>query len=85
MNNPRSELLPYLVKQQFERLLTTRSCVTFDGQPGFCQTVQDCYPYTKLHQSISPLETWIIGTRGTCHFVEASGRHVIASQTSFKI
>ena len=42
--------------------------MTFDSQSGVCLSVRECYPYTKLHQLLSPLETWVIGTVGTCHF-----------------
>lgn len=57
-------------------IVSDRSCMTFDRQPGTCLSVRDCYPYTKLHQSLSPLETWVIGTLGTCNFSEANGRQV---------
>lgn len=75
VNNPQSELVQD--GQQLKRLPAIRTCVTFDGLPGICQPVQECYPYTKLHKLLSPLETWVIGTRGTCHYAEADGRQVI--------
>ena len=53
-----------------------RSCYTFDNKRGYCRTVQECYKLTKLHQQISNLETWILGTRGTCNYVEPTGRQV---------
>lgn len=57
-------------------LSSDRSCKTFDYFPGVCMPVAECYPYTKMHQSISNLETWVVGTRGTCNYVEPSGRQV---------
>jgi len=53
-----------------------RSCYTFDNKRGYCRSVQDCYKLTKLHQRITNLETWILGTRGTCNYVEPTGRQV---------
>jgi len=53
-----------------------RSCYTFDNKRGYCRTVQECYKLTKLHQQISNLETWILGTRGTCNYVEPTGRQI---------
>ncbi|XP_046639209.1 chymotrypsin-2-like isoform X1 [Daphnia pulicaria] len=53
------------------------SCMTFDGQPGTCLSARECYPYTKVHQSLSSNETWVIGSLGTCHLsTEANGRQV---------
>ncbi|XP_032786548.2 chymotrypsin-2 [Daphnia magna] len=43
------------------------SCMTFDGQPGTCMSARECYPYTKVHQSLGPRDTWVIGSLGTCH------------------
>ena len=52
------------------------SCVTFDKKLGTCLSVKECYPYTRVHQDIGNLETWVIGTKGTCHYVEPDGRQV---------
>ena len=53
-----------------------RSCYTFDNKRGYCRSVHECYKLTKLHKEISNLETWILGTRGTCNYVEPTGRQV---------
>jgi len=52
-----------------------RSCWTFDNKHGTCTPVRECYPYTKVHQ-LDNLETWVIGTKGTCNYIEPSGRQV---------
>ena len=52
-----------------------RSCLTFDNLPGVCTPVQECYPYTKAHQ-LENLDTWVIGTKGTCNYHEPTGRQV---------
>lgn len=52
-----------------------KSCWTPDGKMGTCGTVRSCYPHFKL-PDLSNLETWVLGTRGTCHYVERDGRNV---------
>ena len=54
-----------------------RSCRTFDDKAGRCRTVQQCYTLTKMHQQIDNLQTWILGTKGTCNYVEPTGRQVL--------
>lgn len=51
-------------------------CLTYDGHSGVCLPVSECYPYTEAHRSIDNLDTWVIGTRGTCNYVEPSGKQV---------
>lgn len=53
-----------------------RSCLTFNKKAGVCKPVHECYPYTKAHQTLGNLETWVIGTLGTCNYVEPQGRQV---------
>jgi hypothetical protein len=53
-----------------------RSCLTFDRHVGVCLPISECYPYTKMHKTIDNLESWVIGTRGTCNYVEPSGKQV---------
>lgn len=53
-----------------------RSCVTFDRRAGVCRPLHECYPYTRAHQTLGNLETWVIGTLGTCNYVEPQGRQV---------
>jgi hypothetical protein len=57
-------------------LADEKSCFTTEGKLGFCTSVRSCYPKFKLPE-LSNLETWVIGTRGTCHYVEKDGRQVI--------
>ena len=52
-----------------------KSCWTPDGKMGTCGTVRSCYPHFKL-PDLSNLETWVLGTRGTCHYVQRDGRNV---------
>lgn len=61
-----------------------RSCLTFDRRAGVCKPVHECYPYTKAHQTLGNLETWVIGTLGTCNYVEPQGRQVSWSLCSSK-
>lgn len=56
-------------------LAAERSCWTTEGRVGSCTSVRTCYPKFKLPE-LSNLETWVIGTRGTCHYVEPDGRQV---------
>lgn len=56
-------------------LVSEKSCFTTEGKLGSCTSVRSCYPKFKLPQ-LSNLETWVIGTRGTCHYVEKDGRQV---------
>uniref|UniRef100_A0A0P5QYI9 Clip-domain serine protease n=1 Tax=Daphnia magna TaxID=35525 RepID=A0A0P5QYI9_9CRUS len=51
-------------------------CLTYDGHSGVCLPVSECYPYTEAHRSIDNLDTWVIGTRGTCNYVEPSGKQI---------
>lgn len=53
-----------------------RSCWTHDGKLGKCGSVRSCYPNSRLPE-LSSLETWVIGTRGTCYYAEPSGRQVL--------
>ncbi len=53
-----------------------RSCLTYELKVGTCMPVSECYPYTKMHQTIGNLETWVMGTRGTCNYAEPSGKQV---------
>lgn len=54
--------------------------MTFDGQPGTCMSARECYPYTKVHQSLGPRDTWVIGSLGTCHLsTDSIGRQVYDS------
>nr|CAH0104340.1 unnamed protein product [Daphnia galeata] len=65
--------IPQAVKPDHE----PHSCMTFDGQPGTCLSARECYPYTKVHQSLSSSESWVIGSLGTCHlFNKANGQQV---------
>jgi hypothetical protein len=57
-------------------LASEKSCFTTEGKLGSCTSVRSCYPKFKLPE-LSNLETWVIGTRGTCHYVEKDGRQVI--------
>ena len=59
--------------------LDNRSCLTYDRQQGTCLPVKDCYPYTKLHKELSNLETWVIGHRGSCNYVESDGQQVTSA------
>ncbi len=57
-------------------LMTERNnCWTPDGQTGFCGSLRSCYPNYKLPQ-LNNLEMWVLGTKGTCHYVEPDGRQV---------
>ena len=56
-------------------MMNEKTCWTPDGQMGRCGSVRSCYPHVKL-PSLSNLETWVLGTRGTCHYVEPDGRNV---------
>ena len=56
-------------------MMSGRSCWTHDGKLGTCGSVRSCYPNSRLPE-LSNLETWVIGTRGTCYYVEPSGRQV---------
>ena len=58
-----------------------RSCWTFDNKHGTCTAVRECYPYTKVHQ-LDNLETWVIGTKGTCNYIEPSGRQVQSDRST---
>ena len=53
-----------------------RSCLTYELKSGICMPATECYPYTKMHQTISNLETWVMGTRGMCNYAEPSGKQV---------
>nr|CAH0107104.1 unnamed protein product [Daphnia galeata] len=53
-----------------------RTCLTFDRHAGVCLPISECYPYTKMHKSIDNRESWVIGTRGTCNYVEPSGKQI---------
>ena len=57
-------------------LLTDRACWTANGRVGICGTVRQCYPNVRLPQ-LSNLETWVLGSRGTCNYVENDGRQVL--------
>lgn len=55
--------------------MSGRSCWTHDGKLGTCGSVRSCYPNSRLPE-LSNLETWVIGTRGTCYYAEPNGRQV---------
>jgi len=38
-------------------------------------SIRECYPFTRF-PDLSDLETWAIGTKGTCHYGEPTGRQV---------
>jgi len=56
-------------------MLTDRACWTANGRVGICGPVRECYPNVKLSQ-LGNLETWMLGSRGTCNYVEPEGRQV---------
>lgn len=60
-------------------VMTDRSCWTLDGKLGTCGSVRSCYPNFKLPE-LSNLETWVLGIRGTCNYVESDGRQVITQR-----
>ena len=62
-----------------------RTCLTFDRHAGVCLPISECYPYTKMHKSIDNRESWVIGTRGTCNYVEPSGKQVKSSASVWPI
>ncbi|XP_046452577.1 chymotrypsin-1-like [Daphnia pulex] len=56
--------------------LGDRSCLTFDRQAGVCLPISECYPYTKVHKTINNHESWVIGSRGTCNYVEPGSKQI---------
>jgi len=56
--------------------LSERSCWTREGKTGTCMSIRECYPFTRF-PDLSDLETWAIGTKGTCHYGEPTGRQVM--------
>jgi len=56
-------------------MMTDRACWMTNGRVGICSTVRQCYPNVRLPQ-LGNLETWMLGSRGTCSYVEPDGRQV---------
>ena len=59
-------------------------CRTFDYEQGICLKKEQCYPFTKLHNT-PELDTWLGGTKGTCFYSDPSGEQVSRTLQSILI
>jgi len=55
--------------------VSERACWTRESRTGTCMSIRECYPFVRF-PDLTNLETWAIGTKGSCHYEEPSGRQV---------